>query len=162
MTTPDTIRVRVADFAVGAGAVRLESLGLGSCVAIMLWDAGTRTGALAHVLLPEPAAGRAVVLPARYAVTAVPALVSALHERHAAGPYTATLVGGAGLFGELLKVRGVRMGERNVIAARAALRAARIPVAAEDVLGSHARSVQLVTATGVVTVRTLAHGTHVL
>jgi chemotaxis protein CheD len=155
-------RVAAAELAVRRSPAQLECLGLGSCVAIILRDATAHTAGVAHVLLPAPAAGRTVPVPARYAVTAVPALVAAMRGVGAPGPYEAVLVGGAALFGTLLRVHGTSIGAQNVEAARQALEAAGIPVRAEDVLGEHARSVRVVPADGRVAVRTLAHGARVL
>jgi len=158
----EVLRVGVSDLVVRGAPAQLECLGLGSCVAIIIWDAATRTGAVAHVLLPEPPSARTPAAPGRYARTAVPALVRALRGAGAPGPYVATLVGGASLFGDLLKVRGVAIGTHNVEVAREALAAAGVPVVAEDVGASHARSVRVVLQDGRVAVRTLAHGSRVL
>jgi chemotaxis protein CheD len=49
------IIVRVADLRVGANDDVLVTIGLGSCVAIMLHDATAKVGGLAHVLLPSQA-----------------------------------------------------------------------------------------------------------
>ena len=46
--------VRVADLAVGERGDVLVTVGLGSCVAILLHDADAGVGGLAHVLLPAP------------------------------------------------------------------------------------------------------------
>jgi hypothetical protein len=54
---------------------RITTTGLGSCVAIALYDAVARVGALAHILLPDRGLARDTGNPARFAETAVPALV---------------------------------------------------------------------------------------
>ena len=38
------IRVKVADYAVGSGNTLISTIGLGSCVAIMLYDGSSRIG----------------------------------------------------------------------------------------------------------------------
>ena len=53
---------------------------------------------------------------------------------------------------------GVNMGQRNIDATRKALYKLNIPVVAEDVGGEYGRSVRLVAATGVLTVRSIAGG----
>jgi chemotaxis protein CheD len=155
-------RVKVAGLATLVSAGHLVTVGLGSCVAITLWDRARRAGALVHVLLPEPPGESTVENPAKYASTAVPALEEAMRDRGAHGPYVATLTGGAGLFGQLLKMRGENVGGRNVLAARAALAVARIPVVGEDTGGDYGRTVSLDVADGRVTVRSMAKGTRVL
>jgi chemotaxis protein CheD len=144
--------------AVASGNELLVTLGLGSCVAILLWDETARVGGLAHVLLPGPELSRDASNPAKFPCTALPLLVRQMREAGAGETLTARLVGGASMFRSLLATAGVNVGERNVIAARAALSAAGIPVAAEDVGGRHGRSVRFDVATGAVEVRTLRTG----
>ena len=52
------IRVKVADYAVGRDEQTLITIGLGSCVAIALYDPRTRIGGLAHTLLPSESMAR--------------------------------------------------------------------------------------------------------
>jgi chemotaxis protein CheD len=155
---PREWRVKVADHAVARAPDTIATIGLGSCVAIALYDASARAGALAHVLLPSPEMSRDQDNHAKFPSTAVPLLVSELRRLGARGPYTAKLAGGASMFRQLLGVGGINMGERNVEATRAALADARIRVVAEDVGGEYGRSVYFDVATGVVTVRSLKSG----
>jgi chemotaxis protein CheD len=125
----------------GAGTV-LYTLGLGSCVAIVLFDGESRIGGLAHALLPEPRAGRKHLPPARYASTAVPALLELMEAAGASRRrIRARLAGGASMFDAILTEGGRQLGMRNVDAARSALARAGIPVDREDVGGTHGRSV---------------------
>jgi chemotaxis protein CheD len=155
------IRVRIAHHAVADGGSRLVTIGLGSCVAILIHDAAAKVGGLAHVLLPDAAPGRRVENCARYASTAVPLLLDVMKAVGATGPYAASLAGGATLFGPLLAFGG-SVGARNIAAARKALAAARVPVVAEDVGGESGRTVSFDVATGVVKVRSLRGGERVL
>ena len=152
-------RVKVADYAVSAEPVVLSTTGLGSCVAIALHDPGARIGGLAHILLPSVALARDRSNRAKFAGTAVPLL---LEEMGALGArperVRAKLVGGACMFGALMPVAGLAMGERNVLAAREALEQARIPIAAQDVGGEHGRSVYFDTRDGRVLVKSLRQG----
>lgn len=155
------VNVRVADLAAAAGPETvLQTVGLGSCVAIALYDRATRVGGLAHVLLPTLAQTRDRSNPAKVAETAVPALVEAMRASGAGEPrrYTARLIGGASMFGSLLQGGGTNVGERNVVAAREALAQAGIAVTGEDVGGDHGRSVFLHLADGRVHVRSLRMG----
>lgn len=153
--------MRIAHHAVAEGRCRLVTIGLGSCVAILIHDAAAKVGGLAHVLLPEETQGRRVENRARYASTAVPLLLEAMQALGATGPYAASLAGGASLFGPLLAFGG-SVGTRNIAAARKALAAARVPVVAEDVGGEGGRTVSFDVHTGEVKVRSLRGGEHVL
>ena len=154
--------VRVADFGVVNGAGVLSTLGLGSCVAIMLYEARARIGGLAHTLLPHEAMSRDRDNRAKFASTAVPLLIRELRALGSSGPLTAKLVGGASMFGALMPVGGLSIGQRNVESARRALIAAGITIVAEDVGGDYGRSAFFDVATGLVTVRSLNHGERVL
>jgi chemotaxis protein CheD len=127
-------------------------------VAIVLHDAGARVGGLAHVLLPSEGLSRDRTNPAKFAGTAVPALLLEMRRLGARGPVTARIVGGASMFGSLLPAGGINMGERNVAAAREALARAEVPVVAEDTGGEHGRSVFFRVADGRLLVRSLRLG----
>jgi chemotaxis protein CheD len=147
------LRVAIARHAVAKAPGRLVCVGVGSCVVIAVFDAAEQVGALAHVLLPDDSLGIAASgHPARFATTAVPLLVNALKARGAHGPYVAKLAGGAGLFPDVLTTQG-RVGTRNVESARAALAAAGIPIAGEDVGGASGRSIVFDVETGKLAVR---------
>jgi chemotaxis protein CheD len=151
--------VKVADLAAEKGDVTLITLGLGSCVAVALWDPAARVGGLAHVLLPSRTLARDQSNPAKFPETAVPLLI----ERIAAlggSPHrlTARLVGGAAMFANISSSSVAQMGERNVIAMREALKTARVPVMAEDTGKDYGRSVYLSVATGRLEVRSVQHG----
>ena len=135
--------VKVAQHAVGGAGDVLVTLGLGSCVAIVLLDPDARVGGLAHVLLPEPALSRDRDNPSKFASTAVPVLLDEMAARGARRRrLTARLAGGAAMFQTLMVPGGLNMGERNVRAARAALQAAGIPLLGEAVGGDYGRSVR--------------------
>jgi chemotaxis protein CheD len=154
--------VRIGQLATARGAGRLLAIGLGSCVAIILYDRARRIGGLAHVLLPDPSAARDDSNPARFATRAVPALLEEMRALGASAPFEARLVGGAALFGNMLASAQGQMGDRNVGAASAAIAALMIPVLASDTGGSAGRSVTFDIATGEVAVRGVRGGHRVL
>jgi chemotaxis protein CheD len=155
--------VRVADWAAGQGEHVLVTLGLGSCVAIMLHDPAAHAGAMAHVLLPSRSLTRDASNPAKFPETAVPFLVEQLRQLDAdPRRLVAKLVGGASMFAQLLAPGSVQMGERNVAAARTALRAAAIPVVSEAVGGGAGRSVRFYVSDGRVEVRSVGANGHLI
>jgi chemotaxis protein CheD len=139
----EPIYVKVAHHAVGTAADVLVTLGLGSCVAIMLHDRRAGVGGLAHVLLPEPALARDRHNSAKFAATAVPMLIDELAGMGAVGRrLEARLAGGASMFATLMVPGSLNMGERNIRASREALRKAGIPILGEAVGGDFGRSVR--------------------
>ncbi len=152
---PETI-VKVAEWAAARTGGVIVTLGLGSCVAIMLHDPRAGAGAMAHVLLPSKSLARDISNPAKFPETAVPFLIERL-KALGADPrrLVAKLAGGASMFAQLMTPSSIQMGERNVVAARKALRAAGVPVAGEAVGGDKGRSVRFHVADGRVEIRSV-------
>ena len=153
--------VRVADLRVGVADDVLVTLGLGSCVAILLYDAEARIGGMAHILLPSPALSRMDANPAKFPQSAIPRLLELMIADGANhGRITARLAGGASMFAALAPPGTIQMGERNLVASRQALGAHGVPLVGESVGGDYGRSVRLRVCDGQVEIRTVAHGTH--
>jgi chemotaxis protein CheD len=148
--------VKVADWAADRGDRVLVTLGLGSCVAIMLHDPQAGAGAMAHVLLPSISLARDITNRAKFPETAVPLLVERLTAL-GADPrrLVAKLAGGASMFGQLVTPGTIQMGERNVLAARSALRTAAIPIVREAVGGERGRTVRFHLKDGRVEIRSV-------
>ena len=154
--------MKVADWAVAQGQQTIATIGLGSCVAIVLHDAAANVGGLAHVLLPDASLSRDHDNKAKFPDTAVPLLVGEMRRLGSRGPLQAKIVGGASMFGQLLPAGGINMGERNVQATRRALQVAGIALVGEDVGGDYGRSVYLDVASGRLLVRSLKRGDRTL
>lgn len=155
--TGGEVVVEIADFAVVGGDAILVTVGLGSCVALVLHDPSTGIAGLAHILLPSIGTGPPSIHPAKYADTGVPLLVEEMRRHGASGQMVAKMAGGARMFAALLS-SGINMGQRNIDATRAALETLGIPVIAEDVGADFGRSVRVVARTGAMTVRSLVGG----
>jgi chemotaxis protein CheD len=148
--------VKVADWAAERGDGVLITLGLGSCVAIMLHDPQTNAGAMAHVLLPSISLARDITNRAKFPETAVPLLIERL-KALGADPrrLVAKLAGGASMFSQLVTPGTIQMGERNVLASRSALRTAAIPIVREAVGGDRGRSIRFHVTDGRVEIRSV-------
>jgi chemotaxis protein CheD len=151
--------VRVAELRSGLADDTLITVGLGSCVAILLYDAEARVGGMAHILLPSPALSRKDSNPAKFPQTAVPRLLE-LMAANGAKPQriTARLAGGASMFAALAPPGTIQMGERNLVAARQVLNTHRVPLVGEAVGGDFGRTVRLRVCDGRVEISTVAHG----
>lgn len=148
--------VRMGDVAVAGTGATLRALGVGSCVVIVLYDADSGIGGIAHPLLPEPANGNAGQRRGRYVSTALEPLLERMRAQGAdPARITARLVGGASMFPGLDGSGDESIGERNVLAARHTLQAAGITVAAEDVGGNYGRSIEFRLADGGVRIRSV-------
>lgn len=163
MSEPTEIRVKVADYAVAGGSTLLITVGLGSCVAIALYDPQAHVGGLAHVLLPSTGMSQDRTNRAKFPSTAVPMLCDRMQALGArTGRIRAKIVGGASMFTSLLSASGLQIGERNVVATRAALEHAGIPIIAQEVGGDYGRSVYFHVDDGRLVVKSLKAGHVVL
>ena len=155
--------VKVADWAAERGDGVIVTLGLGSCVAIMLHDAERGAGAMAHVLLPSRSLARDTTNLAKFPESAVPLLVERLKALGAEPRrLVAKLAGGASMFSQLMTPGTIQMGERNIVAARNALRAASIPIVRESVGGERGRSVRFHVKDGRVEIRSVGADAEVI
>ena len=161
--TPREIIVRVADLQVGGAGDLLVTVGLGSCIAIVLHDPHACVGGLAHVLLPSPALSKQDGNLAKSPQTAVPRLLELMAARGASPRrVTARLAGGASMFAALAPPGTIQMGERNVVASREVLHTHGIPLIGESVGGDFGRTIRLDVSAGTLEVRSVAHGVHTL
>jgi chemotaxis protein CheD len=164
--SPDesAVRVKVADYAVRRGDLVLATIGLGSCVAIALYDGETQTGGLAHILLPSQSMSRETSNPAKFPETIVPLMLEEMRAL-GAGPtarISAKIVGGASMFSQLVVGSGVNVGERNIAATREVLAELGVPLIAEDTGLDYGRSVYFHLADGRIEVRSLKKGDRVI
>jgi chemotaxis protein CheD len=137
----------------------LVAYGLGSCVAVCLYDPVTRVGGMLHALLPSaPDNSKGQDNRAKFVDEGIPLLIAELTKLGARHSRLITLLcGGA----KVLSIPGLsddgvlNIGKRNVLAAEVALREARLRVKAQDTGGTVGRTVKLYIASGQVTVRSL-------
>jgi chemotaxis protein CheD len=157
MTSREII-IRVADLRTGSTGDVLVTYGLGSCVAIVLYDPAKRIGGLAHIMLPSRSLARREDVPGKTPQSAVPALMEQLTALGAnSRRLTARLVGGASLFASLTPPGSIQMGERNVVASREVLHQHGIPLVGELVGGESGRSVWFHLDDGSLVVRSAAN-----
>ncbi len=144
--------VGIAELVLCRAPEQLTCLGLGSCVAVILYDPSTKTGGIVHVLLPK--APPNCQTPEKYADTGVRRLYAKVVERGAVKPMlVAKLVGGAQMFTSL-NIAIANVGKENIQEARAALRVLGVKIVAEDLEGNRGRSVNFDSSTGKATVHT--------
>ena len=144
--------------------------GLGSCVAVCLYDPVVRVGGMLHALLPtapdrvSSENGHKPLSAARFVDQGTPLMIEALLKLGARrSRLTAQLCGGA----QTLSAPGFKddvlnIGERNVRAAENVLRVEGIDIQTRDTGGRSGRTVKFYIADGRVTVKSLGQGVQVL
>ncbi len=149
---------------VGVGALAVTTLprylitpALGSCIGLGLYDPVMQQGGLAHIMLPSQTDTALKASPERFASVAVPRLVEALTRIGSPRRrLVAKMAGGAAMFRSDTTLATI--GDRNAAEVRSQLRLLKIPIIAEDVGNSHARTVELHLDTGMFIVRSYLYG----
>jgi chemotaxis protein CheD len=135
------IEVTMGEGAVCRAPHIIASSGIGSCVAVALYDTKRSLGGLAHIMLPD-SENRNGHRSYRYADTAIAALIKKLRAMGASQQYlVAKLVGGAKMF-----ISGddssPGIGEQNVKSVKRILKQKKIVVIGESTGGSYGRNVE--------------------
>lgn len=152
----ESVVLGMGEYAVSsAPGTVLTCIGLGSCIAVCIYDRLSRIGGMAHVVLPRhdnPPDGTL----GRYANTAVPYLLGQVIQNGGIkSRITVKITGGA----QMTQAPGLRdtfkTGERNLAEVKAALEKENIRLAAADVGGTTGRTVRMYIDTGMVTVKTV-------
>ncbi len=152
----DGVVVRMGDLDVARGERTLSTVGLGSCLAIIIFAPAQQLAVLAHCMLPARDEGDGPA--SKYADSAVPALLALLGEHGGASPFAAVLVGGASMFPGIVSGGMADIAAQNVTAARAGLAVAGIPIRTEDVGGQMGRSLVVQPARQRIVVHTIRGG----
>jgi chemotaxis protein CheD len=145
--TPERHEIGTSDFVISRAPAILATSGIGSCIAICLYNRAAKAGALLHVMLPRSEGGG--LNPLRFADTA---LNAAMEELQAQGlepaSFTAKLVGGAQMFKAFDSDRSV--GRRNIAEVERILGTLGIEITGEDTGGTQGRSLEFDLDTGLV------------
>ncbi len=149
----EEVRVDMAELKAENMPVELVAC-VGSCIALSIYDSATKNGGMAHIMLPQAHVFPKEDLPAKFADTAVPALVKAIKKFSPNPVLSAKIAGGANMFPNI-RSQSMAVGAKNIDAVKATLAASNIPLRGEDVGGIQGRKVTFNTLTGTVSVRLL-------
>lgn len=130
----------------------LACLGLGSCVAVALYDPTAKIGAMAHVVLPN-SHGKVGERAGRYADVAIPLLVKNITELGAKKSRLKVVIAGGSQM-SLAPGLGTafKIGEDNVLAVEEALSKQGLKIKAADTGGNKGRTMRLFIESGSATV----------
>ena len=117
----------------------MTSIGLGSCIGLVIHDETKKIGGLAHVMLPK-SSGKPNERAGKYADTAVEVLIKELTQKGSKViNLKAKLAGGASMFQNFSG--NLNIGERNAEALKALLKEVSIPIVRVDLGGTIGRTV---------------------
>lgn len=153
---PETIRVGMSQLVVAEAPTILVTLGLGSCVAVCIYDYLLKVGGMAHVMLPDSSLSNDVTNRGKFADTAVVDLVSALQKKGTAKErMVVKIAGGAQMFSYQGIDNQIQIGVRNVKAVEENLARLGLTITSRSVGGNLGRSVFMDLSTGDVRVKML-------
>jgi chemotaxis protein CheD len=142
-------RVSIAEVRIDQAPTVLKAHGLGSCIAVAIYDPVTKIGGLGHMLLPRrpqpPPRGSESKFVDAGIFQMVDELVRASANREG---LVAKIAGGANMFESAYQTLINSIGARNAKSAREVLTAIGIPLVGEEVGGNRGRTVEFDLATG--------------
>lgn len=155
----EKIKVGMADFKVAAQEGILITLGLGSCIGIALYDRRNKVAGLAHIMLPKNTKEDKTKSVAKYADTAIDAMLEQMIELGAERKnITAKIAGGASMLGFKTSMDGTLskgIGERNIEAVEEKLADLKITIKSKDVGANYGRTIELNIENGDLTVKAI-------
>jgi len=131
----------------------LVTHGLGSCVAVMVWDQASRIGGMLHFQLPSATISpeRAQQSPGTFADTGIPLLFERMYMLGAKKRDIVVKVAGGGSFHGDTDTFDI--GRRNYTMMRKIFWKNQVLIAAEDIGGNRSRTARLFVDTGQVTIQ---------
>jgi len=152
----EMIKVGMADLNVCASPNALTTLGLGSCVGIVLYDPVRKIAGMVHVMLPDSTKILNNANKAKFADTGIDELIKQMlalgAERRV---LIAKIAGGAQMFAFSNTNEMMRIGERNIEATKLKLRDLGISLKAEDTGANYGRTIEFYTETGALLIKSV-------
>lgn len=150
------LKVGMADMKVCKAPDALTTLGLGSCIGIVLYDPRTKVSGLAHIMLPDSTQIKNNSNIAKFADTAVDQLIKDMVALGASKTrMVAKIAGGAQMFSFGSTNDLMRIGDRNAVASRDKLKSLNIPLLAEDCGLNYGRTIEFYSETGELYIKTI-------
>lgn len=145
----DMIKVGMADLNVCTSPNVLTTLGLGSCVGIVLYDPIRKIAGMVHIMLPDSTKILNNENKAKFADTGIDLLIKQMisigAERRV---LISKIAGGAQMFAFNNNNEMMRIGERNVEATKLKLQQLGITIKAEDTGANYGRTIEFYPETG--------------
>lgn len=138
----EMIRVGMAEYKLCTSPDQISTLGLGSCLGVVICDSDLGLCGLAHIMLPDSTRISKNGNRMKFADTCLDDMYCDLVE-HGAKPSSlyAKLAGGAKMFAYQTENELLNIGEQNVQAVHRFLQRHHIPIKAEDVGENYGRTI---------------------
>ena len=149
------IRVGMADYKICHAPQKIGTLGLGSCLGVVLYDEKSKTCGLAHVMLPDSKKITHTVNRMKFVDTCLDDMYHALlGESVDPGNLVAKMAGGAKMFSKDSDNEFLNIGAQNYVAAVRKL--------AEDVGETFSRTIEFDPETGMLMIKAVGIGKYLI
>ena len=139
-SSPSLLVAGIGEMVISADAeAHLVAYGLGSCIALSLWDPRTKIGGLAHFMLPSGPANEGS--PVKFIDTGIDAYLTALEAKGVVP--NRCVIKAAGAAAMLMVGGGLAIGKRNADTMQTALAQRGLALTATALGGNAGRTVQL-------------------
>lgn len=159
----EIVRVGMADYKICRAPQKISTLGLGSCLGVVLYDKTTKICGLAHIMMPDSTKISKNSNRMKFVDTC---LVDMYEELIKAGAkksgMIAKLAGGAKMFSYQSNNNFLNIGEQNIIAVHKMLSEWKIPIVAEDVGSNYGRTIEFDTVTGELSIKSVGIGDSII
>ncbi|MDD5935717.1 MAG: chemotaxis protein CheD [Clostridiales bacterium] len=143
------VKVGMADLNVCTPPDAITTLGLGSCVGVVLYDPNKKICGMVHIMLPDSTKIKNNENLAKFADTGIDELIRRLVAIGASkSALVAKIAGGAQMFAFSSNNDMLRVGDRNVEATTNKLLSLRIPIIASDTGLNYGRTIEFYPETG--------------
>lgn len=143
------IKVGMADLNICSSPDSIITLGLGSCVGVILYDPGRKVAGMLHAMLPDSKTIRNNTNRLKFVDTGMDDLMAEMMKAGCSKTrMVAKLAGGAQMFAFGAVNEMGRIGDKNVEAAKKKLASFNIPLIAEDTGLNYGRTVEFFPETG--------------
>ena len=159
----EMVKVGMADLNICMPPNGITTLGLGSCVGIVLYDPSTKISGMVHVMLPDSTKIRNNDNTAKFADTGIDELIRRLVKLGAnRRSFVAKIAGGAQMFAFKTNNDMLRIGERNVEATKKKLEEESIRIISEDTGSNYGRTIEFYPETGELYVKSVGKPTKII
>lgn len=156
----NSIVLGMADLMVVNAPIKLITLGLGSCIGLVVYDSFAKVAGMAHIMLPYSRGLHSSEKVGKFADTAVPAIIEEMLRKGATRPrIKAKIAGGAQMFSlPGASAEFLTVGAKNVSETKTRLARMGIALVASDTGGNKGRTIEFSTSNWMLKVKTLGKG----
>lgn len=159
----EIVHVGMADYKLCRSPQKISTLGLGSCLGVVLYDRTIKMCGMAHIMMPDSTRLRKNANRMKFADTCMQDMLNDLLMAGAQqSRMIAKIAGGARMFIHKKNTDFLNIGKQNVEAVRKILGKWEIPIVSEDVGSNYGRTIEFDTVTGELFIKSVGVGDSVI